>query len=57
MKHYNRIVLAALFLLAGAASGMRAAAPENGVIILPEISKELAGVITQIDLAVLLADD
>lgn len=57
MKHYNRIVLAALFLLAGAASGLRAAAPENGVIILPEISKELAGVITQIDLAVLLADD
>jgi hypothetical protein len=57
MKQCNRIMLAALFLLAGAASGLRAAAPENGVIILPEISKELAGIVTQIDFEVTLKDN
>jgi hypothetical protein len=57
MKHYNRIALAALFLLAGAASAARAAAPENGVIILPQISQELAGIITQINFAVTLKDN
>ncbi len=57
MKHYNRIALAALFLLAGAASGARAAAPENGVILLPEISKELAGILTQINFSVTLKDN
>ena len=56
MKRYNRIILAALFLLAGTGSGLWAATPENGVIILPQISKELAGIITRIDLEVAMPD-
>jgi hypothetical protein len=65
MKRYNRIALAALFLLAGAAAGLRAAAPGNGkvnlppeygTLVLPVISAEADGLITEARLTVSLVD-
>lgn len=66
MKHYNRIALAALFLLAGAASGARAEnpgdgtvfilPPEHGAVLLPEISSGTAKSIEEIHLAIELID-
>ena len=56
MRKHNRIALAALFLLAGAAAGLRAATPENGVLKLPEIGKELAELAPRIELTAVLAD-
>jgi len=56
MKTSNRIVLAALFLLAGAGTGLRAATPENAILKLPEISKELAELAPKINLSAVIVD-
>lgn len=55
MKYLNRIA-AALFLMAGAASGLRAAIPETGAVMLPEIGAELGAVLQRIDLVVAITD-
>ena len=56
MKKHNRIAFAALFLLAGAAAGSSAATPDNGILKLPEIGKELAGLAPRIELSAIIVD-